>query len=167
MMQLKYFSQIVLVMLLVACSKLSEPVGPIIADIIDSEGAPVGSVSISEMRGGLRLFMSIYNLPPGIHASHIHEDGVCALPDFTSAGPHYNPFNRQHGVENSKGPHAGDLPNFEVGSARTSHVEITVKNLYVSNLEGRSLVIHEKEDDYVTGPSGNSGARIACAVLKS
>lgn len=157
------FLQICL-LLLVACSTTSSR--PIIADIINVEGMPVGVASLYEERGGLALYMSVQTLSPGVHALHIHDSGVCEPPDFITAGAHYNPFNKEHGFDNPKGAHAGDLPNFEVGSSGGAHVELFVQNLYLSQVIGRSLIIHADPDDYVTDPSGNSGARIACAVLK-
>lgn len=158
-----YFCKIVLVLLLVSCSRTAGR--PIIADIINIEGMPVGVASFYEERGGLALYMSVQGLSPGVHALHIHENALCEAPDFSSAGSHYNPFNKEHGFENPKGHHAGDLPNFETGTSGGAHVELKVANLYLSQLKGHSLVIHADADDYLTDPSGNSGARVACAVL--
>ncbi len=155
--------QIVLVLLLVSCSRTAGR--PIIADIINIEGMPVGVASFYEERGGLALYMSVKGLSPGIHALHMHENALCEAPDFTSAGAHYNPFKKEHGFKNPKGAHAGDLPNFEAGSSGGAHVELKIKNLYLSQIKGHSLVIHADEDDYMTDPSGNSGARVACAAL--
>jgi Cu-Zn family superoxide dismutase len=159
-----YFCKIVLVLLLVSCGRTAGR--PIIADIINIEGVPVGVASFYEERGGLALYMSVQGLSPGVHALHIHEFALCETPDFTSAGAHYNPFRKEHGFENPKGHHAGDLPNFEAGSSGGAHVELKVANLYLSQIDGHSLVIHADADDYLTDPSGNSGARVACAVLK-
>src|SRR5574342_606577 len=159
-----HFCKIVLVLLLVSCSRTSGR--PIIADILNIEGMPIGVASFYEERGGLALYMSVQGLSPGVHALHIHENAMCEKPDFSSAGAHYNPFDKEHGLENPKGAHAGDLPNFEAGTSGGAHVELKVQNLYLSQLKGHSLVIHADADDYKTDPSGNSGARVACAVLK-
>lgn len=158
-----YFCKIVLVLLLISCSRTAGR--PIIADIINIEGMPIGTVSFFEERGGLALYMSVKGLSPGIHALHIHENALCETPDFKSAGAHYNPFKKEHGFENLKGHHAGDLPNFEVGSSGGAHVELKMKNIYLSQVKSHSLVIHADADDYLTDPSGNSGARVACAAL--
>jgi Cu-Zn family superoxide dismutase len=151
-------------LLLAACSPSAGR--PIIADVLNIEGMPIGTVSLFEERGGLALYMTVKGLSPGVHALHIHETALCETPDFTSAGSHYDPFKKEHGFENPKGHHAGDLPNFEVGTSGGAHVELKLQNLYLSQVDGHSLVIHADEDDYKTDPSGNSGARVACAVLR-
>ena len=108
-----------------------------------------------------------------IHALHVHAVGKCEGPDFKSAGPHFNPEEKKHGTQNPDGPHAGDLPNFEVGAdgrAKTSVVATRVSlgtgtnSLFQSN--GTALVIHEKADDNLTDPAGNAGSRIACGAVQ-
>lgn len=112
-------------------------------------------------------------LPPGQHALHVHAVGKCEAPDFKSAGPHFNPEGKKHGTQNPEGPHAGDLPNFEVsadGRAKTSVLATRVllsdgtNSLFQAN--GTSLVIHEKPDDNLNDPAGNAGTRIACGVVQ-
>jgi Cu-Zn family superoxide dismutase len=99
--------------------------------------------------------------------------GKCDPPDFKSAGPHFNPDNKKHGSKNPDGPHAGDLPNFDVGPDGTAKVSVVAPNVTLGDgpnslfhPEGTALVIHEKADDYMTDPAGNAGARIACGVVQ-
>jgi Cu-Zn family superoxide dismutase len=99
---------------------------------------------------------------------HVHAVGRCDLPGFTSAGPHWNPEGRKHGIANPAGPHAGDLPNVPAaanGSVRETVVLTGASLAALRDADGSALVIHAGEDDNVTDPSGNSGDRIACAVL--
>lgn len=92
-------------------------------------------------------------------------------PDFTSAGGHFNPANRKHGLKNADGPHAGDLPNLEVPPAGSGRYETLAGVSLVSGLgllfdaDGSALVVHAAADDDVTDPAGNSGARIACGEI--
>ena len=113
-------------------------------------------------------------MPPGGHGIHLHETGKCEAPSFESAGPHFNPTNKKHGVENPLGPHLGDLPNIvadETGEVQLNFItaDFTLKKGEATSIfdqDGTAVVIHEKEDDYKTDPAGNSGARIACGVIK-
>lgn len=115
-------------------------------------------------------------LPPGAHGIHFHAVGQCDASGstaFASAGAHFNPLGRQHGLDNPAGPHAGDAPNFTAaadGSARvaftTDRVTLTEGSTSLLDADGSAIVIHAASDDQTSQPSGNSGARIACGVVK-
>ena len=137
-----------------------------------ADGALLGSVMVSEDPGGLVMNVSAIAMPPGVHGIHLHEKGLCEGPKFASAGAHWNPGAKQHGRDNLAGPHAGDLANLTVaadGSAKVSIPVAGVKTasgaMMLADADGTALVIHAKPDDYKTDPSGDSGDRIACAVL--
>lgn len=134
------------------------------AVIRNSQGQPVGTVRMMPHGNGTHLMVSVSGMPAGAHGAHLHAAGRCDAPDFTTAGPHWNPTNRQHGTRNPNGPHLGDLPNLVVASNGTGTLEAMV-NGSMADADGTSLVIHANADDMVTDPSGNSGGRIACAVV--
>jgi Cu-Zn family superoxide dismutase len=143
------------------------------ASLIDSTGARVGVATFSDSAGTGRLAVSVTGLAPGRHGMHIHENGTCTPPDFESAGSHFNPDRKQHGTQNPKGPHAGDLPNLVVeedGSADTTlAVPATLLAEGPASILGtpqHSLVIHADPDDEKTDPSGNSGGRVVCGVIE-
>lgn len=137
-----------------------------------ADGAPMGSVTVTEDEAGLMLAVSATGLPAGKHGIHLHEKGLCEGPKFESAGAHWNPSAKQHGRDNPAGAHIGDLVNLEVaadGSAKTSFpipgAMIASGPTMLADADGTALVIHAKADDYRTDPSGDSGDRIACAVI--
>jgi len=118
------------------------------------------------------IVVRVRDLPPGLHAVHIHATGKCEAPQFTSAGGHFNPGNKKHGLRSGEGAHAGDLPNLYVarsGSGRfetlNDRITLSPGDNTVFDRDSSAIVIHAAGDDDVTDPTGNSGDRIACGVL--
>lgn len=142
--------------------------------IVNSEGKGIGTAELTETKKGVQIRLRLSDLEPGEKAVHFHELGKCDPPKFTTAGAHFNPSDKEHGFDNPKGYHAGDLPNLVILKNGTVDVEIVTSNVTLEkgkknsllDEEGSALVIHAGPDDYVTDPSGNSGDRIACGIIK-
>ena len=139
-----------------------------VAALTAADGSARGTVAVrSGADGTLLLAISAAGLPTGPHGLHLHEKGLCEGPGFTSAGAHWNPTSRKHGRDNPAGAHLGDLPNLAVNTAGRGAVTVPlrVSEQSLRDADGTSLLIHAKGDDYRTDPSGNSGDRIACAII--
>lgn len=138
------------------------------ATLADPGGAPRGTVRIMSVTGGLRVVVAATGLPPGVHGVHLHTVGKCEAPAFASAGGHWNPTMKKHGMMSPDGPHEGDLPNLTIAADGTGRLDATIAGAMLEVLmdaDGAALVVHADADDGMTDPSGNSGARIACGVL--
>ncbi len=137
-----------------------------------ADGSALGSASVSEGAGGLTITVSGTGMPAGTHGIHLHEKGLCEGPKFESAGGHWNPGAKKHGRDNPAGAHLGDLANLEVPASGAANASFTVAGAMmtsganmVADADGTAIVVHAKADDYKTDPSGDSGDRIACAVI--
>src|SRR5277367_3402378 len=87
-------------------------------ELKDAQGKSVGTAVLSSKgaSSGVVVKANLHGLPPGVHAFHFHQKPQCDAPDFKSAGGHFNPDGKKHGLENPEGHHAGDNPNFTVGA---------------------------------------------------
>jgi superoxide dismutase, Cu-Zn family len=128
-----------------------------------------GTVTFTKVGDEIQVVADIQNLKPGKHGFHIHEKGDCSAADAASAGAHFNPTQKHHGGPMTPDHHSGDLGNVEADASGKAHLDWKGKLSLSGNdsIIGRSIVVHEKEDDLKTDPSGNSGARIACGVINA
>src|SRR3982751_461903 len=148
----------------------AEPTGGAPMALVSSSGQTIGTVRAWQTAGGVSFRINATGLPHGSHGIHVHPIGRCDPPDFASAGTHWNPGGRQHGLNNPQGPHAGDLPNVEVAANGVLNQTVVLPHATLAELldaDGAAILIHANADDYVSQPSGNSGPKIACAVLRS
>jgi Cu-Zn family superoxide dismutase len=160
---------------LAACTAREPETGAILpggrvatAQLVTAAGAPAGRATAREVAGGVRVTLDVRGLPPGTHGAHVHTTGRCDAPGFESAGPHWNPAATKHGTMNPQGPHAGDMPNIEIGRDGRGTLGITLAGASLDAMldaDGASMMIHAAADDLQTDPSGNSGGRIACGVF--
>ncbi|MDW7711063.1 MAG: superoxide dismutase family protein [Deferrisomatales bacterium] len=141
-------------------------------ELVGSDGRVLGKITAAEGPGGVLIAVTAAGLPPGPHGFHIHEVGACE-PPFASAGGHYNPTGRKHGLLHPEGSHLGDLPNVFVGPDGALRAELFAPGVALTggpfpilDGDGASMVLHEGPDDHRTDPAGASGGRIACAVLR-
>ena len=144
-------------------------------DISNAQGTKIGTAKFTPTANGVKVTVNVSQLTPGEHGIHIHNVGKCEGPAFTSAGGHFNPSSAHHGANNAESPHphAGDLGNLTVGQNGKAKATITIEGATMGDGAnslfhdgGTSLVIHAKADDLKSDPSGNSGDRIACAVIE-
>lgn len=143
------------------------------ATLKDQKGAEVGSVVLTQMPAGVLVKVSLKGLTAGERAFHIHAVGRCEAP-FTSAGGHFNPGGKKHGIMVGEGHHAGDMPNLHVPANGQLDIEILNTAITLAkgppnsvfHAGGTAVVIHAGKDDYKSDPAGNAGDRIACGVIE-
>jgi Cu-Zn family superoxide dismutase len=129
-----------------------------------------GKATFTEVTGGVKVTVQVAGAPPGKVATHVHETGDCSAPDAKSAGGHFNPASKAHGIPPGGEHHLGDLGNIEVKADGTGSTELVVSGASLkdgdpSSFLGRAIIVHEKQDDGGQ-PVGNAGGRIGCAVIR-
>lgn len=142
------------------------------ATLKDASGKQVGTANLTQTPHGVLIKLSLKGIAPGEHAFHVHAVGKCE-PPFTSAGGHFNPDAKKHGMEAAGGAHAGDMPNLHVPAGGELVVEVANPAISLAkgqpnsvfDADGSALVIHAGADDYKSDPAGNAGDRIACGVI--
>lgn len=142
------------------------------ATLIRADGTPAGTAQIFANGDRVTLALVATGFGAGAHGLHLHTSGRCAAPDFSSAGGHLNPLGREHGTANPDGSHMGDLPNLPIQPGGTGSLTTDLAGTpaevrqWLFDGDGTAIVIHAQPDDYRTDPTGNSGARVACGVLR-
>jgi superoxide dismutase, Cu-Zn family len=142
------------------------------ATLKNADGKTVGEANLVQGSHGVLIRLLVSGLPAGQHAVHVHAVGKCE-PPFDSAGGHFNPAAKKHGIEAAEGAHAGDMPNLHVPANGDLAVEILNADITlekgrpnsVFDPDGSALVVHANADDYKSDPAGNAGGRIACGVI--
>lgn len=141
-------------------------------DIISSDGKKIGTVTLHQRDGDLIMKIKAKSIGEGMHGLHLHAIGSCTAPDFKDAGGHWNPSAQHHGQPGTDTAHRGDLPMVSANAVQRVNATVRLQGVHLADgdqplldADGAAIVIHATQDDYRTDPAGNSGARIACAVI--
>lgn len=174
------FTFIIAVALCAGCataSRMGNAVSRATAIIYDINGAPIGTADLWQDPNGLvNVEIASLALPAGTHGIHFHEVAKCegGATAFSTAGGHYNPLGKQHGLSNPAGAHAGDAPSVVIPASgvgrvafTSNRVTLTPGTISLFDADGSSIVVHANPDDQVSQPSGNSGPRVACGVIRA
>lgn len=160
---------LVLPLALLACKKSSTAPSAAAELEARSGSTATGKGAFHQTSQGVQATITVANAAPGQHGLHLHATGDCSAPDAESAGPHWDPHKAAHGAPGSPA-HAGDLGNITVGPDGTGRLQIILSGATITpgdmSIVGKAVVLHETADDLMTQPAGNSGARIACGVIR-
>lgn len=143
------------------------------AELKPTQGSAVtGKVHfVQHLHGMVKVSGQVSGLKPNSeHGFHIHETGDCSSADGSSAGGHFNPGNTTHGKHGHSPQHAGDLPSLRANANGMAVVQYETSQIALghgtNNIAGRALIVHADPDDFTSQPTGNAGARLACAVIQ-
>jgi Cu-Zn family superoxide dismutase len=158
-------------LLLVGCRSM-QPAGPAaVAELHPTKGSSTtGTITFTQSGDKVRVAGDVRGLKPGQeHGFHIHEAGDCTSGDGMSAKGHFNPQAKPHAHPSTSERHAGDMLALKADEYGNAHVDSTLDIITVApgptSVVGRGLIVHASPDDYQTQPTGNAGARLACAII--
>jgi Cu-Zn family superoxide dismutase len=160
-----------IVVAMLVASSVAAAQNKVAATLAPSAGNNVAG-NVVFVQEGRKLFViaEVTGLKPGAHGFHVHEKGDCSAPDFSSAGGHFNPGSQPHGDPTAGAHHAGDMPVLvaDASGKATARAELRTMSIdgSANDIVGKAVVVHADPDDFRTQPAGNSGARIACGVIK-
>ena len=136
-----------------------------------SNSGVTGNAIFTEKNGEVTFTAKLSGLKPGVHAIHIHEKADCSAADASSAGGHWNPTFKKHGKWTDAEHHKGDIGNFTADANGNGTIKLTTNEWCIGcgdvtkDILGKGLIVHDKPDDFVTQPTGNAGARVACSAI--
>jgi len=157
--------------LLAGCAAMA-PAGPsAVADLAATTGNTAkGTVTFTQKGDKVVVVARVSGLAPGSHGFHIHEKGDCSAGDGMSAGGHFNPLGKPHAHPTTSDRHAGDMPMLVADAAGnaelTAELDVITVGSGAADVVGRGVIVHKDPDDFKTQPTGNSGARVACGVIR-
>jgi Cu-Zn family superoxide dismutase len=138
----------------------------------DASGTQRAEASFAQTKQGVKVTLKATALSAGTYGTHVHAVGRCEAPDYRTSGGHWNPLEKQHGKDNPKGMHMGDLPNLVVDAKGKGEIDFVIPAAVLHggdnpllDADGASIIVHTGPDDYATDPAGNSGGRMACGVI--
>ena len=158
--------------LLAACQSVPSDAPRAAAKLEPTKGSSVGgTVNFMQVGDNVRVVANVTGLQPnGEFGFHIHEVGDCSSGDGMSTKGHFNPYGKPHAHAGTPERHAGDLPSLRSDAGGNAKVDADVDIITVANgpasIVGRGLIVHAQPDDYKTQPTGNAGARSACAIIR-
>lgn len=168
------FSIVVLIAVLIGCKTISNSNDSKKLSIVfesKSNSGVTGTANFVEKNGKVTFVAHLMGLKPGIHAIHIHEKSDCSSPDGKSAGGHWNPTFKKHGKWGSAEYHKGDIGNFIADEKGNGMITLTTDEWCIGcgdatkDILGKGLIVHQDPDDFITQPTGNAGARVACSAI--
>jgi Cu-Zn family superoxide dismutase len=153
------------------CAAMSAPAPSALAELVATTGnSAAGTVAFTQKGDKVVVHARVSGLAPGAHGFHIHEKGDCSSGDGMSAGGHFNPFGKPHAYPTIEDRHAGDMPMLAADASgnavMTAELDVITVGSGVADVIGKAVIVHKDPDDFKTQPTGNSGARVACGVIR-
>jgi Cu-Zn family superoxide dismutase len=156
---------------LVGCAMMAAPGPSAVATLEATKGnSAAGTVTFTQKGDKVTMAAKVTGLTPGQHGFHIHEKGDCSSGDGMSAGGHFNPGAKAHGNPAVPDHHAGDMPMLDADASGNASLTADLDGVTIggaaADIVGKAVIVHKDPDDFKTQPTGNSGARVACGVIR-